>query len=168
MELAQNYLQMQRRNDFRATMLNVLATGNLPFEFYLRAAALLHGGQFMQDAVRALDMAWNAMPSNRPVPPAILQDIARMYASAGQTEKMATVVKEYLKRAPADWKAWLDLAAVQIMSGRPAEATKSLENSIRQGGREALILIAQDQRFANIRANAEQRATNTKLPGLDF
>jgi cytochrome c-type biogenesis protein CcmH/NrfG len=119
--------------------------------------------------VRALDMAWAGMPTNRPVPPSVLQEMAKMYAAVGQMDKMAVVVKEYLRRSPSDWKAWLDLAAVQVTSGRPAEATKSLENAIRQGGREATALIVQDQRFANIRAAAERRLNSGKLPGiLDF
>jgi thioredoxin-like negative regulator of GroEL len=168
-ELAQNYLQMQQRNEFRSTMAQVLANANLPFELCLRTAALLHGGQCGPEMVRALDMAWAGMPTNRPVPPSVLQEMAKMYAAVGQMDKMAVVVKEYLRRSPSDWKAWLDLAAVQVTSGRPAEATKSLENAIRQGGREATALIVQDQRFANIRAAAERRLNSGKLPGiLDF
>jgi hypothetical protein len=167
LELAQNYMQMQQRNEFRMTMHQVLATTNLPFEYYMRSAAMLHAGQFPQEMVRALDMAWACLPTNRAgVPPAILQEIAKMYAAGGQMEKMAVVVKEYLKCAPTDWKAWLDLAAVQVMGGRPAEATRSLEVAIRHGGQEAMEVVMQDRRFANIMKAAERRASGGRLPGL--
>jgi Flp pilus assembly protein TadD len=171
LELADCYLQMQQRPAFVMTVQQVLAITNMPFDMYLRVAGMCHGAQAHAETVRALDMAWAAMPPNRPVPPNVLQDIARLYASAGQYARMEPVIREYLKRVPADWRAWMDLAAIQISMRQTNDATRSLENALRQGGDEAVGMSRQDKRFDSIRNTAEQRAMGTgagRLPGIGF
>jgi hypothetical protein len=79
-------------------------------------------------------------------------------------EQMMNVMEAYLKRMPSDWKAWLDLAAMQLHSKLTKRATRSLEQAMMAGGNEAIKTINGDRRFDPIRETAMARVRN--LPGF--
>ena len=108
--------------------------------------------------VKSLDLCVERLPPD--APPDIIIDMARMYAKAQRYDRMAVALKVYLRRIPTDWKAWLDLSAIQINMKQMPEASKSLEQAIRCGGQEAMGVVQQDQRFAPIRDAAFSRAQN--------
>jgi Flp pilus assembly protein TadD len=159
MELGGCYLQVGQRHLFLGMINGVLATSNMPFQIYLNAAVMLRNAQSLPEMVRALDMGMNVLQPAQ-MTPALLQQMAQLYGAANEMDKMGAVIRIYLKRTPNDWRAWLDLAAIEVTMKRGPDATKALEAALRVGGSEALMLIQQDDRFATIRQAAQNRVKN--------
>jgi len=158
LELSEIYLQAGNPQRFQEMAEGIMANTNLPAPYQFRIAQLLDRAGNMPLVVKALDMCVDRVPPD--APPDIIIDMARMYAKAQRFDRMGVALKVYLRRIPTDWKAWLDLAAIQISAKQNAEASKSLEQAIRCGGQESMNIIQQDQRFAPIRDAAFSRAQN--------
>jgi len=165
LELAECYLQSQRRGEFMGMINSILGQQNLPPPVFYRAASMLHNAKRYQDMTRALELCVAKMPSN--APPQILLEIVRMYASAGQPGKMRDVLVKYLERQPADWKAWTDLASLQVQLNQTGEAVRSLKQALAFGGNNAGVLIRKNPHLAPLlnRAASLPQALRT-LPGL--
>ncbi|MDD4870720.1 MAG: DUF2723 domain-containing protein [Kiritimatiellae bacterium] len=148
-ELSDCYFQMGQVGPAVGLLNSILSTTNLPAFFCLNVAKLFQRAGRMGEMNRALDMCRSRLPSNTPSEAYI--DMARLYAQSGQMDKMGDILERYLKTQPNDWKAWLDLAAIQMGLKQTNAAIKSLENASRTGGAQALQIINQDQRFQNIR-----------------
>ncbi|OGV66406.1 MAG: hypothetical protein A2283_20380 [Lentisphaerae bacterium RIFOXYA12_FULL_48_11] len=148
-ELADCYLQAGQPGTTVTILNNIIGNTNLPAFYYLNCAKLFQKINQLDGMNRALDLCTKNFPSN--APPEAYIEMARLYAQTSQMEKMAAVLEKYLKLQPGDWKAWLDLAAIQIGMKQTNSATKSLENAARSGGTLAVQAINQDQRFNNIR-----------------
>jgi len=165
LELAQCMLQLQRRNEFNLIVAEVLASSNLPGQFYYKAVTLLHEAKEYTMLGRALDVCGPTLPSNSP--PEVFLNMARMYYDAKRVDKMAEFLLEYVKRRPEDWKAWLDLAFVQMTLGRTNLAAQSLLQARNAGGEEAEAAIGSDERFAPIRNRIfTPRRNLLGLPGV--
>jgi len=149
LELAQCYLQLQRRSEFNLMVAGILASTNLPGQFYYKAATLVHEAKEYNTLGHALDVCAGALPSNSP--PDVYLNMARMYYDAKRVDKTAEFLQEYLKRNPADWKAWLDLAAIYLGLQRTDAASRALEQAKAHGGAEAARAIRGESRFAGVR-----------------
>jgi cytochrome c-type biogenesis protein CcmH/NrfG len=64
---------------------------------------------------------------------------------------MASALEKYLERVPTDAKAWLDLAAVRVMSSKNDESLKAIQTAVRIGGDDIIRMVREDQRFAPLR-----------------
>ncbi len=89
--------------------------------------------------------------STREVPPQAYLRIASMAAEEHRYDLMASALEKYLDRVPADAKAWLDLAAVRVMTSKNEEALKAIQAAVRIGGDDAIRIVREDQRFAPLR-----------------
>jgi hypothetical protein len=87
----------------------------------------------------------------RQVPPQAYLRIAGMAAEERRHDLMAAALEKYLERVPADAKAWLDLAAVNVLTSKNDEALKAVQAAVRIGGDEIIRLVREDQRFAPLR-----------------
>jgi len=149
-ELAECYLQLQRRSDFRTMLEGILGATNLPAPFYYRAATLLRDArEWGPLLVRALDLCNTQLPQNSP--PEVLINLARMYLESHHLDKAGELLQNYVRRAPTDWKACLDLAFIQLTLGHTNAAIQALVQARQYGGEEAFQIITQDDRFAPIR-----------------
>ncbi|OGV84753.1 MAG: hypothetical protein A2340_04340 [Lentisphaerae bacterium RIFOXYB12_FULL_60_10] len=157
-ELAEIYLQAGQAQRFQEIAMNVMGDTNLPSVYHFRMAQLLDRAGQMASAVQALDACIDRIPPD--APHEIFIDMARIYAKAQRYDRMAVALKQYLRRVPTDWKAWMDLSAIQLASQQTAEASRSLEQAIRCGGQEAMNVIYSDGRFAPIRDAAASRSQN--------
>jgi thioredoxin-like negative regulator of GroEL len=89
--------------------------------------------------------------STREVPPQAYLRIASMAAEEHRYDLMASALEKYLDRVPADAKAWLDLAAVRVMTSKNEEALKAIQAAVRIGGDDAIRIVREDQRVAPLR-----------------
>lgn len=87
----------------------------------------------------------------REVSPQIYLRIANMAAEEHRYDLMASALEKYLERVPTDAKAWLDLAAVRVMSSKNDEALKAIQAAVRIGGDDIIRMVREDQRFAPLR-----------------
>jgi thioredoxin-like negative regulator of GroEL len=162
MELAESYLQVQRMGEFMSMMNGVLTATNMPPGIYYNAATLLHSAKQFPEMTRALDLCVGSIPAD--APPDIFLSISRMYSDAGHPERMLAPLQLYLKKKPTDWKAWLETAAVQLLTGQANLASQSLLKARQHGGEEALNAIQQDERFAAFRSRPQPNLMG--IPGM--
>ncbi|MBN2302561.1 MAG: hypothetical protein JXN60_08600, partial [Lentisphaerae bacterium] len=157
-ELADCYLKSQQFVPFMNIMGSIVNTPNLPPGVYMNAANMLHHAGRNNEMSIALDKCMAALPTNSA--PGMLLDIARLYAQAKLPNKVIEILELYIHRAPNDWRAHLDLAAVQIGTRQTDAAVKSAEQAMRFGGNEAMHIINTDHRFAPIRNIIAMRTRN--------
>lgn len=165
LELAGLYQQAGQMPKFMNLTANILGNAGLPPVFHFRVAKLLDKAQKFDEMTKALDLCIEKLPSN--IEPEIFLDMAKMYANAKKYEKVKEVLEQYLKRKPTDWRAWLDLATLQINLKESNAAVQSLEQAIQFGGNEARGLIAQNPLFVPIRNKIDSSARNLMgIPGI--
>jgi hypothetical protein len=93
-------------------------------------------------------------------------DIAKLYSKSKNPTGMRNAMKAYLERAPKDWRAWLDLASLDLQHGDPTQAGVSLGAAIRYGGSDAQRLIQSNPDLKKIRQNRDMRTKNLMGLGL--
>ncbi len=158
LELADCYMKVRNRARFIEIMNSLIATPGIPAVYLFRSAQMLLGAGCIPEMDKALTLCVETMPSN--IAPEALLEIYQMYAQASSPAKMMSIMQIYLERKPTDWRAWLDMSALQLQSQGQDQATRALENAIRIGGNEAIALIEQDPRFNSIRNAAISRTRN--------
>lgn len=164
-ELATLYQQSGQMPKFMGLTANIVGNTNLPPVFHFRVAQLFANAKRFAEMTKALDQCISRIPPD--IEPGILLDMAKMYINAQQFEKVSKVLEQYLKRKPTDWKAWLDMASLQINLKRTNAAFQSLEQAIRFGGNPALSIIKKDERFAPIYNKTVSRTRNLiGIPGI--
>jgi tetratricopeptide (TPR) repeat protein len=89
--------------------------------------------------------------NNSNMPPAVIANIARMYAEARKFDYMEIAVQKYLAQMPSDMNAWLDLAATRIALQKTTEALKAAQQAVRVGGEAAQETLRKDKRFDPLR-----------------
>jgi tetratricopeptide (TPR) repeat protein len=89
------------------------------------------------------------------LPPAIILQVAQMYADMRKFDMLVTALERYLAREPGNPQVWVNLAAAQIMLGKTNEAYKSLKRATDIGGEAVRDLVRKDQRFNPIRGTPE-------------
>lgn len=164
LELADAYRQANFMPHFVEMINSILSTPDLPPPFYFRAAVLLQQANLSAEMDRAIRVLMERLPEETPA--SIYLDIARLYSSARMYPEMGEVLVKYLERNPGDWKAWLDLAAIQIAMQNPGEATQSLRQAVATGGAEAVQTIGADARFAPMQQQVLERSRDLMgIPG---
>lgn len=148
LQLLDLYLQAQRMGNFMGMAQSIMGNTNLPPEVFYRLATMYRKAKRTKEMARALDLCAGRLPPR--IPPSIHLDIARMYASAGQPAKMLGSLQNYLRTNPSDWKAWLDMAKVQLMLKNQKAAIRSLQQAVAVGGTEANTVIAKDPQLAPV------------------
>jgi thioredoxin-like negative regulator of GroEL len=160
--LADLYRQANRPDDFMNLTARLLSTPDLPSFALLPLAQLYDQAARPQEMSQALTLCLERMPAD--VPPQVLLDIVRLFSKANQLQGMRSALQKYLDRQPNDWKAWLDLATLDIRLGQPAQAASSMGVSVRYGGADAQRAIQGNSVLAPV---WQQRAVRTQgLLGL--
>jgi len=146
-ELSDSYSQLGQVDRAISVINNILAATNLPAGHCLTAAKIYNRFGRVGEMNSAIAMCTNRLSTNNAQE--VLIDIAGLYAQTGQFNKMAEILKYYLKTYPDDWKAWLDLATLQIEAKQTADATMSIERAARRGGAQAVKVINNNPRLNN-------------------
>jgi tetratricopeptide (TPR) repeat protein len=163
--LAEGYLKAGQVHIFRSIAQNVIKVKTLSTGIYYKLGILCQQAKQNKEMVEALVLAAEKLPAN--AKPEILLDITSRLSSVQRADKMAEVMALYVKRRPSDWKAWVDLALVQLALRKQAEALKSTQQAIRYGGNAAMTLMRDDKRLAPLLKHAAPRPQNLdRLMGL--
>ncbi len=103
-------------------------------------------------------------PKNSPAQPFL--DIARLYAKARNGIGMKNALNKYLERTPNDWRAWLDLASIEVQLRNVDAANAALSSAIRYGGPEARQAIQKNKMLSDLLKSRSSRTQNLMNIGL--
>lgn len=112
------------------------------------------------------------------LPPAIILQVAELYAKAQRGDLLASALERYLQKEPSNPRVWFDLAGVQAQLQRSNDAIRALRKALELGGEAIRDMARKDRRFDPIRETPEFKAlipvlqsrldlpVNLNLPGL--
>lgn len=155
-KLAEMYLSAGQQEKFDQLTTGILTDSNATPEVIIRMAALLQKAGKSPAADKALDTLLRKTPAISD--PELYLNGATIYAMAKNPEKMRVWLAEFLKRRPADWRAWFDMATLDLATMRTNDAIASLETAFRAGGTEAIAVARQNPSFAPVVEKAIQKA----------
>jgi Flp pilus assembly protein TadD len=135
LELAEYYRQIGQIGRFKGLLDSISRTRNIPPQVQYQVALAYAKAKYYPEMNHALDACLKTLPSNTD-PQAYLQ-IANLYAKGNNGIGMANSLNKYLRIKPKDWRAWLDLASIEIQLKHAAEANAALNAAIRYGGNTA-------------------------------
>jgi len=162
LRLASLYLQGGRVDRFLAVAGGMLQSPQMQSFILLPLARLYDQAKRPQEAARALTLCLDRMPANAPAQE--LLNIVQLFGKIKQPAGMRRALKAYLDRQPTDWRAWLDLATLDLQAGNREQAAASLGLAVRYGGADAQRTIKQNPTLAPV---WQQRAQRTQgLLGL--
>jgi predicted Zn-dependent protease len=165
LELSECYLQLQQLREFHTMMQGILISSNLPPAYFYRVATLARDAKDIPIMLAALELCTRDVPTNSP--PDIFLSLARMYIEGSRADRAVVMMQEYVKRQPADWKAWLDLSYLYLSLNQTNPAVQALLQARNYGGSEAVTIIEQDDRFAPLRGRLMAPSRNLmQLPGV--
>ena len=157
LKLAELYRQAGRMNQFNAILSSMLSNKELPPVIQFQIAQAYERAKRYKEMDRALTQCLPRIPKN--APGQVFLDIARLFAKSKNAEGMRTAMKAYLERTPHDWRAWLDLASLEMQRGDVAQASSALGIATRYGGAEAQKLIKSNPTLTKI---SQSRTDRTK------
>jgi tetratricopeptide (TPR) repeat protein len=146
-QLAELYRAAQRVDHAMTIITQLIATPNLPSKAYYDSAILAHRAKRYDVMDKALVKCLASIPAGT-IPSDLHLNMAKLYADAKNSQRMAQSLSEYLKQKPSDWKAWLDFAYVTLSMNQKQVAASALARARQAGGAEAEKTIRQDKRFA--------------------
>ncbi|MDE0839529.1 MAG: hypothetical protein OSB41_10820, partial [Kiritimatiellae bacterium] len=146
-KLAELYRAAQRVDHAMTIISQLIATPKLPSKAYYDSGVLAHRAKRFDIMDKALIKCLASIPSGA-APSDLHLNMAKMYADAKNSKRMAQSLSEYLKQKPSDWKAWLDFAYVTFTMNQKEVAARALVRARQAGGAEAERTIRQDKRFA--------------------
>ncbi|MDP6490971.1 MAG: DUF2723 domain-containing protein [Kiritimatiellia bacterium] len=165
LELARLYFKAGLRTNYKQLLDNIAGNKGLPPNYQLQIAQLYQQGGHLKEMGALLDQCRTKLPANTPAN--VYLTIARMYAAGRQPNKTMPALETYLKKAPNDWKARVDMAVMQLSTGDKPGAINQLKLALAKGGAEAQNLIGRDARFNAIRKDLQSPRPNVMaLPGL--
>jgi predicted Zn-dependent protease len=113
---------------------------------------------------KVLDRCLRQIPKNSTGQPFL--DIARMYAKSRNGIGMRNALSQYLQRTPNDWRAWMDLASLEIQLKNTPAANAALSSAIRYGGPEARQAIQKNKMLSELLKSRSSRTQNLMNMGL--
>jgi tetratricopeptide (TPR) repeat protein len=158
MQLLDLYLKTGQGGRFNWVAGDILKNPSVPPMYQFRLAQLFHQAGQLDKMTEALDLCTARLPPD--TPPQVLLDIVRLYAATENPGRMHPPLNLYLGRQPQDWKAWLDMATLELSLRQTNAAGRALEQAIRFGGSEALAIIRQNPHLAQIQNTAASRRRN--------
>jgi len=153
--------QIGRHNNLLSSILN---NKNLPAPILFQVAQKYEQTKNYKAMDKALTLCLKKMPENAPANNFLT--IARMYSKSRNGVGMRDSLTAYLKRAPNDWRAWMDLASIQMQLKDPTNASASLGAAIRYGGTEAQQTIQKNPTLNNLLKSRSSRTKNLMNMGL--
>jgi tetratricopeptide (TPR) repeat protein len=156
LKLAKLYRQVGQNGRFNSLLQSILHTKNLPPQIQFQVAVAYDQAKMYPQMNQALNMCLASLPPNT-APKAFL-NIARMFAKAGNGPGTRKALKLYLKKVPNDWKAWMDLATIELQLKNTAGATEALGQALHYGGPEARQTIQSNPALNNLLRSRASRA----------
>lgn len=143
LRLAGLYLQAGRQDGFLQVAGSLLESQQMPSFMLMDLARLYDQAKRPQEMGRALTLCLQRLPPDAPAH--VLLNIAQLFGKINNRVGMRKAFDTYLERNPTDWRAWLDLATLDITSGDQDQANASLDMAVRYGGADAQQAILQNQ-----------------------
>ncbi len=157
LRLAELYRKAKQTSHAVSIVRQLVAQPGLPVKAYYDAALLAHKAENYKVMHEALQACQKGLPADNRTPPELYLNMAKMYADAQMGPEMAGQLQLYLLRRPNDWKAWLDLAYIELTLGRTPAAADALRKARAAGGMEAERTIMADSRFRRIAEGAVEK-----------
>jgi Flp pilus assembly protein TadD len=164
LQLAELYRQVGQTGRFNGLMQSILNNKNLPPAILFKVALTYDKAKNYKEIDKVLTRCMSEMPSN--TPPQAFLDIARLYAKSKNGIGMKNALTMYLKRAPNDWRAWMDLASVEMQLRNQTQASAALGAAIRYGGPQARQEIQKNTLLNNLLRSRTSRTQNLMNMGL--
>ena len=165
LELAAIYQQAGQLTKLLGLSSSLLKNTDLPPIAAYRIAETLSRANQHKQAAEALDRCVDKLPAN--TPPEAYLNMAHIYHQAKNLAGMQKALDVYLRKKPSDWKAWFDMASLQLGLSKKDDAIRSLEQAIRLGGDQAIAVLQKDGRFSAYAQEAVNRAQQrVSLPSL--
>ncbi|MBT3194659.1 MAG: DUF2723 domain-containing protein [Verrucomicrobia bacterium] len=158
MKLAELYRKAGHLGKFDSVLSAMVSNKELPPFIHFQVAQAYDRAKQYKKMDKALTLCLSRMPENSPGQAYL--DIARMYSKAKNAKGMRTAMQAYLKRTPNDWRAWMDLASLDLQLGDPNQASASLGAAIRYGGAEARQLIQKNPTLMKLNQSRTSRTKN--------
>ena len=145
-------------------MQSILNNKNLPPTILFKVALAYDKAEQYKEMDKVLTRCISKMPPN--TSPQAFLDIARLYAKSKNGIGMKNALTMYLKRAPNDWRAWMDLASLELQLRNTAQANAALGAAIRYGGPEARQEIQKNTLLNNLLKSRASRTQNLMNMGM--
>jgi len=155
LRLASLYLQSGRHDRFLQIAGGLMQSPQMPSYMLLPLARLYEQAKRPQEMARALTLCMERMPADAPAQE--LLNIAQLFGKIQNPVGMRRALKAYLDRQPDDWRAWLDLATLDLQARDPEQASASLSMAVRYGGGDAQRAIQQNRMLAPVWQQRSQR-----------
>ena len=133
--MAEYYRQVGKNSQLYNILQSVMRTPKLAPTVMFQVAAAYNRAQMYPQMDQVLRKCMRTMPPS--TPPQAFLNIAAMYSRSGNGTGMRDSLKLYLKRQPKDWKAWLDLATIQMQLNNIGGAREAVGNALHYGGPQA-------------------------------
>jgi tetratricopeptide (TPR) repeat protein len=121
----------------------------------LRLAALFVRAKEKKGADDAMKRFFDELPSN--APPDKLAEAADICIRNQNLALAARAMEAYVRVDPGNWKAWLNLGALNMALRKKPETFAALETAVQIGGEAARDVLRRDERFEPIRKLPEFR-----------
>jgi len=157
LRLADLYRQIGQAGRHNNLLSSILNNKNLPAPILFQVAQKYEQTKNYKAMNGVLTLCMKKLPANAPANNFLA--IAKMYAKAQNGVGMRDALTAYLKRKPNDWRAWMDLASIQMQLRDPTNASASLGAAIRYGGTEAQQIIQKNPALNKL---LKTRASRTK------
>jgi tetratricopeptide (TPR) repeat protein len=164
LKLAELYRQIGQVGRHNALLASILKTPNLPPNIQFKVAQAYDRTKNYKEMNKVLDKCLKQIPKNSSGQPFL--DIARLYAKARNGIGMKNALNQYLQRTPNDWRAWMDLASIEVQLKNIPAANAALSSAIRYGGPEARQAIQKNQMLNNLLKSRSSRTQNLMNIGL--
>ncbi|OVE75160.1 hypothetical protein BVX97_05595 [bacterium E08(2017)] len=158
-ELMSLYQKSQNIGHAARLAKSVMQSPNVPPQNVMQIATIMHAARQYDDMAKYLDYVLEKTPDGKAPAQAYLQ-MAQMYASGNKTDGMKKALGKYLQMSPNDWKAWLDMAKIGVMTKDIATTKQAVETALRYGGNEAMQAVQKDPNLAKLIRQSQTKPMN--------
>jgi len=141
LELGYAYLKLGRQHAIPALLQPAIESGAMTPIHYIEAARIYQQIKKNAEASATLQRIPDIELVRAEFPSEILMMMASIHASAGQYDSVIKVLVRHLKRSPGDLEAWLDLATMNLRTGRNDQARAALNQALNLNRTRAQQLI---------------------------
>jgi tetratricopeptide (TPR) repeat protein len=164
LKLADYYRRVGQIGRFDGLLQSIMRTKNLPPQIQFQVAIAYSQAKLYSQMNRTLDACLASLPPN--TQPQAFLDIAKMYTKSNNAKGVRRALLRYLKHKQDDWKAWMDLATIELQLQNRKGATDAIGKALHYGGPEARQIIQANPALNNLIWNRSGRNTTKKLLNL--
>jgi tetratricopeptide (TPR) repeat protein len=124
-------------------------------DVYLRVAKMCSDVRDYGRMNRALQLFRETAPSN--IPPDMYRAATGLYAGSGNLVAACEMLRVFLAVRPTDFRAWQELAAMNMGMKKETDALAALRRAVKVGAEASRDAIRADKRFRPLQSNEEFR-----------